>query len=201
MSVMQVFDPPMCCSTGVCGPHVDATLRHFAADLEWLKSQGVEVQRYNLAQEPRVFADHALVKSALAKSGEKCLPLILVDGEIVAEGAYPSREELAVLLSLATTTANSLYTRAVEELVAIAAAIGANCETCLAYHFHEARKAGVSRDDIAFAVSTARKVQEAAATEIAKLAGRHLAAAAAEESLKVVPCCSPAAGTSAGKCC
>ena len=106
MTLMQVFDPPMCCSTGVCGPHVDAALTQFSSDLEWLESQGVEVRRYNLAQEPGVFVDHALVKSALAKSGEKCLPLILVDGEIVAEGAYPSREELAVLVSVAT---DSLY--------------------------------------------------------------------------------------------
>ena len=199
MSLMQVFDPPMCCSTGVCGPHVDVALTQFSSDLEWLESQGVEVRRYNLAQEPGVFVDHALVKSALAKSGEKCLPLILVDGEIVAEGAYPSREELAVLVS--RRHANSLYSRAVEELVAIGAAIGANCESCFAYHFREARKAGVSRDDIALAVSTARKIKEAAAGEIAKLAGRHLASAATEETLKVVPCCTPAAGTSAGKCC
>jgi AhpD family alkylhydroperoxidase len=198
MSLMQVFDPPMCCSTGVCGPHVDVAITQFSSDLEWLESQGVEVRRYNLAQEPGVFVDHVLVKSALAKSGEKCLPLILVDGEIVAEGAYPSREELAVLASVAT---DSLYSRAVEELVAIGAAIGANCESCFAYHFREARKAGVSRDDIALAVSTARKIKEAAAGEIAKLAGRHLASAATEETLKVVPCCTPAAGTSAGKCC
>lgn len=119
MPLMQVFDPLMCCSTGMCGPHVDATITRFAADLEWLKSQGVEVERYNLAQEPGVFADHAVVKSALAKSGENCLPLILVNGEIVAEGTYPSREELAVLVAVAT---NSLYSHAVEELVAIGAA-------------------------------------------------------------------------------
>ncbi len=198
MTLMQVFDPPMCCATGVCGPHVDTALTQFSSDLEWLASQGVEVRRYNLAQEPGVFVDHALVKSALAKSGDKCLPLILVDGEIVAEGAYPSREELAVLVPVAT---DSRYSRAVEELVAIGAALGANCESCLAYHFGEARKAGVSRDDIALAIATARKVKEAAAGEIAKVAGRHLASAATEETLKVLPCCTPAAGTSAGKCC
>lgn len=70
MALLQIFDPPKCCSTSVCGPNVDATLTRFAADLEWLKSQGVEVLRYNLAQEPRVFVDHALVKSA--SSGRCC---------------------------------------------------------------------------------------------------------------------------------
>ncbi|MHB8970314.1 MAG: arsenite efflux transporter metallochaperone ArsD [Pirellulaceae bacterium] len=201
MALLQVFDPPMCCSSGVCGPQADASLTQFAADLEWLQGQGVVVRRYNLAQEPRFFVEHELVKIALAKSGEKCLPILLVDGEIIAEGAYPSREEMAVLVSIATTTGDSLYARGVEELVAIGAAIGANCASCFEYHFREARKAGVGRDDIALAVSTARKVKEAAAGEIVKMAGRHLAAAAAEESLKTLPCCTPAAGTSAGKCC
>ena len=52
MIKLQVFDPAMCCSTGVCGPSVDPVLPRFSADLEWLKSrEGVQVQRYNLAQE------------------------------------------------------------------------------------------------------------------------------------------------------
>jgi len=201
MALLQVFDPPMCCSTGVCGPSIDPTLPRFAADLEWLKSQGVEVQRYNLAQQPHAFAENTLVKNALAKDGEKCLPLLLVDGEIVAQGVYPSRDELAGWASLPMGSENSLYSRAVEELVAIGAAIGANCEPCFKYHFREARKAGIGRDDIALAVATARKGKEAAASEIFKLAGRQLAAERDEETLKTLPCCTPGTGKSAGKCC
>ena len=127
------------------------------------------------------------MNSTLSRSGEKCLPIILVDGAIIAEGAYPSREELAVLVSVATTSEGSLYSLAVEELVAIGAAIGANCESCLEYHFREARKAGVGRDDIALAVSTARKVKEAAAGKIVQLAGRQLAAAAAGRNAQSGP--------------
>ena len=52
MTKLEVFDPPMCCSSGVCGPKVDPVLPRFAADLEWMKSQGVAVSRYNLAQLP-----------------------------------------------------------------------------------------------------------------------------------------------------
>jgi len=198
MPLIQVFDPPMCCSTGVCGPQVDTTLTQFAADLAWLKRQGVEVERFNLAQDPGQFAQHEVVKDALQKRGEHCLPLILVDREVVAEGRYPSREELAVLAAVAAT---GVYTRAVEELVAISAAIGANCDSCLAYHMSEARKVGVSRDDIARAIATARQVKEAALLEISKSAGRLLAFAAAEETLKVVPCCTPDANASQRKCC
>ena len=95
MSKLQVFDPAMCCSTGVCGPSVDPALPRFSADLEWLKSKGLEVERYNLAQEVAAFTSNPVVKTALNSRGSKCLPLLLLDGTIVSEGAYPAREELA----------------------------------------------------------------------------------------------------------
>jgi len=97
MPKLQVFDPPMCCSTGVCGPSIDPALPRFAADLEWLKGKGLEVERYNLAQEVAAFTNNPVVKTALNSRGSKCLPLLLLDGMIVAEGAYPTREELARL--------------------------------------------------------------------------------------------------------
>ena len=50
MTRLQVFDGPMCCSTGVCGPTVDPRLAQVAADLEWLKTQGVQVERFNLCK-------------------------------------------------------------------------------------------------------------------------------------------------------
>ncbi len=97
MPKLQVFDPAMCCSTGVCGPSVDPAFPRFAADLEWLKSKGIEVERYNLAQEVAAFTSNLVVKQTLNSKGSKCLPLLLVDGTIVSEGAYPGREELAKL--------------------------------------------------------------------------------------------------------
>lgn len=97
MKRVEVFDPPMCCSTGVCGPKVDPALVKFAADLHWLANQKIAVERYNLAQQPQAFAANALVKTALHEHGNDCLPLILLDGSIISEGRYPSREELARL--------------------------------------------------------------------------------------------------------
>jgi hypothetical protein len=97
MTLLTVFDPPMCCSSGVCGPGVDPELARFSADLEWLKQQGVQVRRFNLAQEPGAFVEHAEVKAALAARGNACLPLLLVQDRIAVEGAYPSRETLAAL--------------------------------------------------------------------------------------------------------
>ncbi len=201
MTRLQVFEPPMCCSTGVCGPQVDPQLPRFAADLEWLRTQGVEVQRYNLAQQPNVFVETETVKQTLKAEGQKCLPLVLLDGEIVSRGGYPSRDELAALSGVGFIPDGSLYTHGVEELVAIAAAIGANCESCFKYHFQEARKAGVTRDDIALAVATARKVKEAAAQVILKLAGKHLAAEHEVPLLQIVPCCPGGPEGATQKCC
>ena len=100
MQKIEVYDPAMCCSTGVCGPSVDPELARFAADLAWLRSQGAEVARYNLAQEPRRFSESAAVTGALRERGTDCLPLIVVDGRIVAEGVRPSRDVLAALAGL-----------------------------------------------------------------------------------------------------
>lgn len=97
MKRVEVFDPPMCCSTGVCGPKIDPALVKFAADLHWLANQRIAVERYNLAQQPQAFAANALVRSTLHEHGNDCLPLILLDGSIISEGRYPTREELARL--------------------------------------------------------------------------------------------------------
>lgn len=95
MTKLQVFDPAMCCSTGVCGPEVDPALVRFSADFHWLANQGIAVERYNLSQQPLEFAGNPLVKNALAQDGDTCLPLILVNGAIVSQGRYPERDELA----------------------------------------------------------------------------------------------------------
>ncbi len=95
MRTVQVFDKPMCCSTGVCGPDVDPMLPKFAADLDWLKNQGHNVERYNLAQQPLAFIENKTIHHLLSTAGTNCLPVVVVDGEIVSQTVYPTREELA----------------------------------------------------------------------------------------------------------
>jgi AhpD family alkylhydroperoxidase len=68
----------------------------------------------------------------------------------------------------------SIYSDQVRELVAIGAAIAANCEPCFKYHFAEARRLGVGDDDMLAAVRTAQKVKQAPANAMLKLAGRLL---------------------------
>jgi hypothetical protein len=95
MKSIQVFDPPMCCSTGVCGVDTDQALVGFSADADWAKQQGAQIQRFNLAQEPMAFAHNPVVKGFLERSGQEGLPLVLVDGDVALTGRYPSRAELA----------------------------------------------------------------------------------------------------------
>jgi len=105
MTAVRVFDPAMCCSTGICGPSVDPRLVRFAADLDWLKAQGIAVERFNLAQQPAAFAGDAAVKAALAANGEAGLPLVKVNDEVKSSGVFPSRDELATWVGLAAPAA------------------------------------------------------------------------------------------------
>lgn len=95
MNSIQVFDPAMCCNTGVCGVDVDQQLVNFSADVDWAKDQEIKIERFNLAQQPLAFAENAVVKSFLERSGQEALPVILVNGDIALAGRYPNRTEIA----------------------------------------------------------------------------------------------------------
>ena len=95
MLSIQIFDPALCCSTGVCGADVDPVLVNFAADVDWGRKQGLSVERFNLSQQPLVFAQNETVRKFLERSGVDSLPLILIEGEVVMAGRYPTRKELA----------------------------------------------------------------------------------------------------------
>ena len=86
MTIIQVYDPALCCSTGICGVDVDKALVSFSADADWAKQNGVQVERFNLAQQPMAFAENAVVKSFLERSGQEALPLALIDGEMALAG-------------------------------------------------------------------------------------------------------------------
>lgn len=97
MKKIEIFDPALCCGSGACATKVDQALITFFADMDWLKQQGEAIFRYNLSQQPMVFAENKVVHAFLERTGEKGLPLVLVDGEIaLAAGHYPSRDELGV---------------------------------------------------------------------------------------------------------
>lgn len=196
-----VFDRPMCCSTGVCGPVVDPALPRFAADLEWLVSQGISVERFNLAQQPAAFAQDPVVKRLLAAEGGDCLPLIIVNGSVVSKGIFPAREKLAAMVNLSYSPTPSVFSDAVAELVAIGASIASNCEPCFRYHYDKARKLGVSREDMARAVAMAQSVRETPARSILELADRYLKSQATHEPVALTMASEVPTPKPGGKCC
>ncbi len=100
MRTMKIFEPAMCCSTGLCGVSVDPELLRVSTVLNTLKQHGVEVQRFNLTNAPMEFANTAVVADFLQKFGPDKLPVILVDDVIIMAGRYPSNAEFIKWLEL-----------------------------------------------------------------------------------------------------
>ena len=97
MKTIQVYDPPMCCSTGLCGTEIDPALVSFAALLTQLSQRGVKVERFNLGQQPMAFVQNPTVKALLDQEGVAALPLIFVDGEVHLKGRYLTDTERETL--------------------------------------------------------------------------------------------------------
>jgi len=94
MPVIRVYEPALCCNTGVCGPDVDQALVDFTADLNHLAERGTDISRHNLANDPQAFAHDDTVRTFLQVAGSEGLPLTTVDGVTVMTGTYPTREQL-----------------------------------------------------------------------------------------------------------
>lgn len=102
MKKMIIFDPAMCCSTGVCGPSVNPELLRISTILNNLNSKGILVERYNLTSNPQIFVDNKTINEILMKQGVDVLPVTMVDGNVVKMGSYPTNEELCNLLEISS---------------------------------------------------------------------------------------------------
>jgi len=107
MSTLKIYDPPMCCSSGVCGPNVNSTLVEFAGTLKTISKHGIAIERWNLAQQPQAFTENHQVKELLTKLGKDGLPFILVNDELKISGRYPKARELFDLLGIDYETKGS----------------------------------------------------------------------------------------------
>lgn len=100
MKKLYMYEPAMCCPTGLCGVSVDPELLRISTVCNTLMKQGVYVARYNLSSAPRAFVDNKQVNQYLRQKGTKILPITVVDGNIVKVAGYPSNEELIRFLGL-----------------------------------------------------------------------------------------------------
>ena len=53
-----IYDPPMCCSTGVCGPNPDQSLISLQDIIKELNKLGMIVDRYIITQSPEKFKEN-----------------------------------------------------------------------------------------------------------------------------------------------
>ncbi len=96
---LEIFEPPGCCPGGLRGP--SPAKIQFTVDVEWLRARGVAVERSGIPSGPRASPHAAVVLETIRQHGIDCLPVTLADGEVVMEGRYPSREQLAALAGVA----------------------------------------------------------------------------------------------------
>lgn len=95
MIKLEIFDPAMCCSTGICGPSIDPELLRVSTIVNNLNKKGINVIRHNLSQEPQAFLDNSSVSNLLKSKGANALPITILNGEVVKLGSYPTNKELS----------------------------------------------------------------------------------------------------------
>ena len=100
MKRLEIFEPAMCCPTGLCGVGVDPELLRISTVLDTLGKKEIKVDRYNLTSAPQVFITNKVVNQYIKEKGVEGLPLAVLNGEIVIKGRYPSSEEFTLLLNL-----------------------------------------------------------------------------------------------------
>lgn len=100
MKKMQIFEPAMCCDTGLCGVSVDPELLRISTVLNALKKNGVAVDRFNLSSAPMAFVNNKVINAFINEKGVEELPVVMVDEKIVITGHYPTNEELVSLLEV-----------------------------------------------------------------------------------------------------
>jgi len=103
MKKIEIFDPAMCCATGVCGPSIDPELLRMATVINNLKNRGIIITRHGLSSEPQQFVSNQVISDLLQKEGAEVLPITLVDGQVAKTKTYPSNKELSAWLGIPIT--------------------------------------------------------------------------------------------------
>jgi hypothetical protein len=97
-AVVELFDPPLCCPTGLCGPTLDQTLLDVNEMILALQAGGVTVARYQMTGHPQAFLSNPDVMRLVREQQLAALPITAVRGQVVKIGAYPTLAEVKSLL-------------------------------------------------------------------------------------------------------
>ncbi len=99
---IEIFDPPMCCPSGLCGPDIDPALLDINEAIIKFKKEldgKVSIERYLLSQQGQKFMQQPEVMKRLQSNGVEVLPLTLINGKVVKEKSYPIFDELKNLVN------------------------------------------------------------------------------------------------------
>jgi hypothetical protein len=96
---VEIFDPPMCCPTGMCGPTIDQSLLDVNEMIAKLQSNGFRVERYQMSTNPGAFTGNAEVMKLIREKQMAALPIVAVRGKIIAESYYPKLAEIQTNLN------------------------------------------------------------------------------------------------------
>ena len=99
---VEIFDPPMCCPTGLCGPTLDQSLLDLNEMIMFLQRENLRVERYQMTSHPNAFLSNAEVMKLVREKQMEALPIIVVRGKVIKVGAYPSADEIHAALNGAT---------------------------------------------------------------------------------------------------
>jgi len=94
MKTIEIYEPPLCCPTGVCGPAPDPALVALQDTVLKLKKDGCVVERIAINQQPEKFMNNPVIKDIITAEGRESLPITIVDGTLFMKGRYPAYEEL-----------------------------------------------------------------------------------------------------------
>ena len=97
-STVELFDPPMCCPTGLCGPTLDQTLLDVNEMILALKADGVTIERYQMTSHPKKFTANPEVMRLVQEKQLDALPITVVQGKAIKTGSYPTLAEVTAAL-------------------------------------------------------------------------------------------------------
>ena len=95
---IKIFDPPLCCPTGICGPTVDQTLNDVNEMIAFLQKEGIQVERYQMTSHPHSFLNNTEVMKLVQEKQMAALPITVIYNQVIKTGSYPTIEEINKVL-------------------------------------------------------------------------------------------------------
>ena len=91
---IEIFDPPLCCPTGICGPTVDQTLINVNEMIALLQKEGIHVERYQMISHPHAFLNKPTVMKLVQEKQMSALPITVIRNKVIKTGSYPTFAEI-----------------------------------------------------------------------------------------------------------